>query len=104
MTRRLRWGVLAIVGAFVLLTPGARADDATRQLAERYAPVVVIRDQPVPCGDGEPYLPTPVEAVLGSDDVVRMNTYRTIDGRRGLQRDWRAARALLHLELASTEP
>ena len=70
MTRRLRWGVLAIVGAFVLLTPGARADDATRQLAERYAPVVVIRDQPVPCGDGEPYLPTPVEAVLGSDDVV----------------------------------
>lgn len=26
----------------------------------------------------------------GSDDVVRMNTYRTIDGRRGIQRNWRA--------------
>lgn len=30
-------------------------------------------------------------ALLDSrDDVVRMNTYRTIDGRRGIQRDWRA--------------
>jgi hypothetical protein len=30
-------------------------------------------------------------ALLDSrDDVIRMNTYRTIDGRRGMNRDWRA--------------
>ena len=48
----------------------ATGEDAARQLAERYAPVVVVRTQAQPCGDGEPFLPTRVDAVLGRPDVV----------------------------------
>lgn len=46
------------------------ADEAATELAEKYAPVVVIRDQVEPCGDGEPYLPTTVDSVLGQLDVA----------------------------------
>ncbi|MEZ5115237.1 MAG: hypothetical protein R2737_03110 [Candidatus Nanopelagicales bacterium] len=48
----------------------AGADPAAVELAERYAPVVVIRQQEVECGPGEPYLPTSVDVVLGRNDVV----------------------------------
>ena len=54
----------------VALAPLAHAADPVSELAERYAPIVVVRDQPEACGEGEPYLPSPVEAVLGHPDVV----------------------------------
>jgi hypothetical protein len=57
--------VTALVGA-----PAASADDALNQLALKYAPVVVVRHQSTPCGDGEPYLPVPVETVLGNSTVT----------------------------------
>lgn len=43
---------------------------AEQQLAERYAPVVVVRQQNVACLDGEPYAPQSVDVVLGRRDVV----------------------------------
>jgi hypothetical protein len=54
----------------VALAPSARADDAEAALAERYAPIVVVREQPAACGDGEPYLPAAVETVLGQPEVT----------------------------------
>ena len=59
-------------------------DDDARQLAERFAPVVVVRDQSEPCDThGEPFEPAPVEIVLdnpevflrqvGNDDPVKMS-------------------------------
>jgi hypothetical protein len=64
--------VMTLVALAVLLLapPGAAAQDPTAELAERYAPIVVVRDQPQACGPGEPYLPAPVESVLGRTDVV----------------------------------
>ena len=54
----------------IAVAPAARADDAVGQLAERYAPIVVVRDHPVSCLDGEPYLPAPVDSVLGQPAVT----------------------------------
>ncbi|MBK9738626.1 MAG: hypothetical protein IPO93_03740 [Actinobacteria bacterium] len=61
--------LLGVIGC-LLTAPAARASDAVSELAARYAPVVVIREQLQPCGPGEPFLPTPVETVLGASDVV----------------------------------
>ncbi len=47
---------------------------AEQELADRYAPVMYVRIQSQRCGtppdEGEPYLPLPVEMVIGNDDVV----------------------------------
>ena len=62
-----------VVAATVALGGPAYADsgsDAVTQLADRYAPLVVVRTQDKPCGIGEPYLPVAVTTVLGRDDVV----------------------------------
>jgi hypothetical protein len=58
---------LALAGA-----PAAYADgtDAAAQLAQRYAPVVVVQQHSTECGAGQPYLPTTVETALGKADVV----------------------------------
>jgi hypothetical protein len=48
----------------------ARAADAPRELARRYAPVVRIVEQTEPCGHGEPFVPTNVSLVLGNPDVA----------------------------------
>ncbi len=79
-TRRLvTLGVLAllvialVVGAFV---KGSSAQAATaqttpeQQLADKYAPYVVVRVQDEDCGPGEPYRPVPVGSVLGDEQVV----------------------------------
>ena len=64
--------VLLVVVLGLILPAGAAhaAPDATTTLAERYAPIVVVRDQPVECGEGEPYRPTPVSTVLGQPGTV----------------------------------
>jgi hypothetical protein len=49
---------------------GTTAGAAARELAERYAPIVVVRDQDGPCDrDGEAYRPVPVETVLDAEGV-----------------------------------
>jgi len=49
---------------------GAPATDDETALLERFAPVVAIRHQDEECGDGERFLPVPVETIFGRDDVV----------------------------------
>ncbi len=61
---------ITIVATPLLVATPARADDAADQLAAKYSPVVVIREQVDACGDGEPYLPTTVESVLGQPGVT----------------------------------
>ena len=49
----------------------ARADSSAEAvLAARYSPVVRLVAQQDPCGGGEPYSPTDVDAVLGNDQVA----------------------------------
>jgi hypothetical protein len=63
---------LALASFAALLVPAAAlgADGAEQQLAEKYAPVVGLK-QHEPCAKtGEPYRPVPVETVLGQADVV----------------------------------
>jgi len=65
----------ALLGAAVLVgvaptATAAGAPGAAQQLADTYAPLAVVRAHTAACGDGEPYLPTPVETVLGAADVV----------------------------------
>lgn len=63
--------VLVLLVCCVSPEPAGAADgpDALA-LAERHAPVVMVRTQPRACGEGEPYRPTAVESVLGRADVV----------------------------------
>ena len=68
---------LAALGAVALLAPAspgpARAqtpDDDVTRLLEDYAPVLVLRRQTEPCGDGERFLPVAVDTIFGRDDVV----------------------------------
>ena len=64
---------LLVAGISLLAAPAHAADasgDVTKQLLEKYAPVVVVRTQSSACSDGEPYRPTVVGSVLGRPDVV----------------------------------
>lgn len=45
-------------------------DPAVQELADKYAPRVVVRTQATACQDGEPYLPVPVDTVFGDPEVV----------------------------------
>ena len=61
-----------IAGLAALLVPATAvaAGGSEQQLAEKYAPVVGLK-QHEPCAStGEPYRPVPVETVLGQSDVV----------------------------------
>ena len=49
-----------------------------QQLADRYAPVLVVRKHTKQCGDGEPYLPISVDAVLGRAEVTLRTARGTI--------------------------
>jgi hypothetical protein len=57
-----------------LVAPGgpahAASADPVSELAQKYAPIVVVRDQTDECGDGEAYRPTTVDTVLGKPDVA----------------------------------
>jgi hypothetical protein len=51
--------------------PGAPATDAAQQLAERFAPIVMLKQQSEDCdSDGEPYRPGLVDIVLDNPDVA----------------------------------
>jgi hypothetical protein len=70
MPRRLVTSLVAAAALLVGLPAAAAAGDPDSQLAERYAPVVVVRDQPTECAQGEPYLPTDVGTVLDQPGVT----------------------------------
>ena len=69
----LLFAVLCVGGSLAGASPVA-ADDTlptpTQELVERYAPVLVVRVQPEPCGEGEPYSPMAVDALFGREGVV----------------------------------
>ena len=74
--------LLAVVlGLAVLLGAGGRmpasaqgvtaADDPVTALAERHAPIIMVKAQDWPCdANGEPYGPAPIDIVLDNPDVV----------------------------------
>jgi hypothetical protein len=64
--------VLAALLAFVGGTTPAYADSsqAAQELAQRYSPIVMLRDFQKPCGPGEAYVPMRVNAVLGNPEVA----------------------------------
>jgi hypothetical protein len=70
VSRRLLALVLIACFGLAFAPSAGAAEDPATQLAARYAPLVVIRDQPVACEDGEPYLPAAVESVLGRPGVT----------------------------------
>ncbi len=58
--------LLAVWGAF----PAAAEFSPEQQLADRYAPVVALKQQSEACSsDGEPYRPVPVDPLFGRSDV-----------------------------------
>lgn len=74
--RRRRWLIAAAASAAVFFQHPAVAappTDDEQAVLERFAPIVAIRHQAEPCGDGERFLPVSVDAVLGRDDVVLRN-------------------------------
>jgi hypothetical protein len=48
----------------------ATTDDPAQQLAERFAPLILVQRQEQPCGDGEPYTPMSVDALLGNPQIA----------------------------------
>jgi len=65
-------GVLLLATvASQLFEPVTAQTDPVQQLADRYVPLAVLRDQSRPCDrNGEGYFPAPVESVLGNPDVA----------------------------------
>ena len=81
MGTRRRCAVRAIASAWIALAalalttsslaPTASAAQTPEQeLAERYAPLIDVQTHDTACGEGEPYSPAPVEAVLGQSAVL----------------------------------
>ncbi len=73
--------LLAALAVLVAARPAAAQGDAeptaAEQLADRYAPIVVVKDQEEACDtDGEAYRPVPVETVLGKPEI------RLLDGEK----------------------
>ncbi len=81
MTSSTRCGLLAgLVCAVLCTAPVAGADTATETtLAERYAPVVRLVDQPEECGPGEPYIPTDVGVLFGEPTVALRGPWNRTD-------------------------
>src|SRR5262245_42906426 len=82
----LPWKILAgsalLVAALIsLVAPaGASADLADQQaLAERYAPVVRLVEQPLECGPGEPYEPTNVDLLFENPTVALRGPWNATD-------------------------
>lgn len=80
-TRRPLWLVATLVAlaATLALTATARAQAPPDEvaLAEAYAPVVRLHEPSDPCGPGEPYQPTDVDAVLDNQEVALRGPWDT---------------------------
>ncbi len=78
-TRRLLTLALALTAALVVVAAagGGLADETA--LAEKYAPVVRLVDQPVECGPGEPYRPMDVNGLFGNPTVALRGPWNPTD-------------------------
>jgi hypothetical protein len=54
----------------LVMVCSAHAQDAERDLAEKWAPVLRLKLQEQPCGSGEPYEPIDVDVLFGNVDVA----------------------------------
>ena len=78
MPRRIAGVAAALVA--LALTPVASADIADeRALADQYAPIVRLVDQPEECGPGEPYEPIDVDEILGEPTVALRGPWSATD-------------------------
>ncbi len=64
--------VVATLLTILGLTAPAYADSgpAARQLADKYSPIVMLREFDKPCGPGEPYVPMRVDALLDNPEIA----------------------------------
>ncbi len=58
---------------------GSALAQAEQDLAERYAPIVRLKLQEEDCGEGEPYVPTDVDAVLANPEVAFRGPWDTVN-------------------------
>ncbi|MEI7760224.1 MAG: hypothetical protein WCJ67_05560 [Thermoleophilia bacterium] len=66
--------------AALALVPAALADIASENaLAQKYAPVVRLVDQPRECGRGEPYIPIDVDLLFDEPTVVLRGPWNPVD-------------------------
>jgi hypothetical protein len=83
VTRFARPALLALLafGASALALPPVAAADLPDEtaLAEKHAPVVMLVEQPEPCGPGEPYAPVDVELVLEERTVALRGPWNAAD-------------------------
>ena len=66
-------GVAALGGTVAAQSPDPEpaADDAAQQLAERFAPIIMLKEQEEQCApEGEPYAPASVEIVLDNPQIA----------------------------------
>ena len=71
--------VLMTLAAVATARAAGDADASARELAARYAPIVVVRNQDGSCDrDGEPYRPVPVDTVLGVPGVRLLDEHKQV--------------------------
>ena len=63
----------ALAALAVALPANAASPSAEQQLADRFAPVVRLKEHKEECGSGEPYRPASVDLVLGNSEVTLRN-------------------------------
>ena len=71
--------LLALVGVALVAVPAAAAGADESALAEKFAPVVRLVDQPEECGPGEPYIPTDVDVLFDEPTVAFRGPWNRTD-------------------------
>jgi len=80
MSRRLAAAIASGILAVLALPVAENADLEDEQtLADRYAPVVRLVDQPEECGPGEPFEPTDVDVLFGDPTVALRGPWNPTD-------------------------
>ena len=80
MRLRTALSATALVAVALAVPAVARADlGDERALAERYAPVVRLVEQPEECGPGEPYEPIDVDLLFGDSTVALRGPWNSTD-------------------------
>lgn len=69
--RSLIGGFIGLLLVLTTSTASAQQPSAEQQLAERFAPIAMLRGQSAACDrDGEGYFPAPVEVALGNPEIA----------------------------------
>jgi hypothetical protein len=78
VTKSVLWAVIALASLVLCPTASAELADETA-LAERYAPVVRLVEQPEECGPGEPWEPTDVDVLFDEPTVALRGPWNAFD-------------------------